>query len=67
MIFELLNLCIEKNASDLHFKTGYPPILRIDGNMQQLMNMPKITKKDFESMLDEILDDSQKTTFVKNQ
>ncbi len=67
MIFELLNLCIEKNASDLHFKTGYPPILRIDGNMQQLMNMPKITKKDFESMLDEILDDSQKTTFIKNQ
>ena len=67
MIFELLNLCIDKNASDLHFKTGYPPILRIDGNMQQLIKMPKITKKDFETMLDEILDDSQKSTFIKNQ
>ena len=67
MIFELLKLCIEKNASDLHFKTGYPPILRIDGNMQQLTKMSKITRKDFETMLDEILDDSQKTTFLKNQ
>ncbi len=67
MIFELLKLCIEKNASDLHFKTGYPPILRIDGNMQQLPKMPVITKKDFEIMLDDILDDSQKTTFLKNQ
>ena len=66
MIFELLKLCIEKDASDLYFKTGYPPILRIDGNMQQLTKMPKITRKDFETMLDEILDDSQKTTFLKN-
>ena len=67
MIFELLKLCIEKDASDLHFKTGYPPILRIDGNMQQLTKMPIITKKDFETMLDEILDDSQKRAFQKNQ
>ena len=67
MIFELLKLCIEKNASDLHFKTGYPPILRIDGNMLQLVKMPIITKKDFETMLDEILDDSQKAAFLKNQ
>ena len=66
MIFELLKLCIEKDASDLYFKTGYPPILRIDGNMQQLTKMSKITRKDFDTMLDEILDDSQKTTFLKN-
>ena len=67
MIFELLKLCIEKNASDLLFKTGYPPILKIDGNMQQLTKMPKITRKDFDTMLDEILDDSQKTVFHKKQ
>ena len=66
MIFDLLKLCIEKDASDLYFKTGYPPILRIGGNMQQLTKMPKITRKDFDTMLDEILDDSQKSTFLKN-
>ena len=66
MIFDLLKLCIEKDASDLYFKTGYPPILRIGGNMQQLTKMPKITRKDFDTMLDEILDDSQKSAFLKN-
>ncbi len=67
MIFELLRLCIQKGASDLHFKTGYAPILRIDGNMRTLKEMPVITHKDFEVMLEAILDDAQLSTFVKHQ
>ena len=67
MIFELLKLCIEKGASDLHFKTGYSPILRIDGNMRPIREMPPITHKDFEIMLEAILDDAQLITFLKYQ
>ncbi len=67
MIFKLLKLCIEKGASDLHFKTGYPPILRINGNMHQLTKMQKITRKDFETMLEAILDDSQLNSYRKNK
>ena len=67
MIFELLKLCIEKGASDLHFKTGYSPILRIDGNMRPIKEMPEITHKDFEIMLEAILDDAQLVTFLKYQ
>lgn len=65
MIFELLRLCIEKGASDLHFKTGYAPILRIDGNMRPIKEMPVITQNDFEVMLEAILDDAQLVTFLK--
>ena len=65
MIFELLKLCIEKGASDLHFKTGYSPILRIDGNMRPVKEMPVITQNDFEVMLEAILDDAQLLTFLK--
>ncbi len=65
MIFELLKLCIEKGASDLHFKTGYSPILRIDGNMVSIKEMPVISQTDFEVMLEAILDDAQLVTFLK--
>ena len=32
-IQDLLLLCIEKNASDLHLTENEPPILRIDGKI----------------------------------
>jgi twitching motility protein PilT len=67
MIFELLNLCIEKGASDLHFKSGYPPILRIDGTMRPIKDMPIIGYEDFEIMLEAILDDLQLVTFLKHR
>jgi twitching motility protein PilT len=67
MIFELLNLCIEKGASDLHFKVAYPPILRIDGTMRPIKDMPVITFQDFEIMLEAILDDVQLVNFLKNR
>lgn len=67
MIFELLKLCVEKGASDLHFKTGYAPILRIDGNMRTIKEFPVITFKEFEVMLEAILDDAQLNNFLKHQ
>lgn len=66
MIFELLRLCIEKGASDLHFKVGYPPILRIDGAMIPL-KMEAITNTDFDVMLEAILDDYQLTKFLEHK
>jgi twitching motility protein PilT len=65
MIFELLNLCLEKGASDLHFKIGYPPILRIDGTMRPIKDMPVVNFEDYENMLEAILDDAQLVTFLK--
>ncbi|MFZ2961092.1 MAG: PilT/PilU family type 4a pilus ATPase [Candidatus Ozemobacteraceae bacterium] len=62
MIFELLKLCYERGASDLHFKVGYPPILRIDGSMLPL-KMKKIEQVDYGVMLEAILDDYQLVKF----
>lgn len=58
LIFDLLNLCFEKEASDLHFKIGYPPILRVDGVMTPL-KMKVLEPKDYELMLESVLDDFQ--------
>jgi len=32
-IAELLEMTIEKKASDLHLSTGMPPLFRIDGEL----------------------------------
>ena len=60
MIFELLKMCCEKGASDLHFKVGYPPVLRIDGDMVP-SKWERISGEDYGVMLEAILDDYQLT------
>jgi twitching motility protein PilT len=35
-IAELLEYTIEKGASDLHISVGYPPIIRVDGELQEI-------------------------------
>lgn len=66
MIFELLKMCYDKQASDLHFKVGYPPILRIDGSMVP-QKMPAVTPADYENMLESILDDYQLVKFKEHK
>ena len=39
-IRDLLGLCVEREASDLHLSTGAPPLLRIDGDLQPLGDQP---------------------------
>jgi len=33
---ELLQLCVEKGASDLHIAVGRPPTLRMDGRLESI-------------------------------
>ncbi len=66
MIFELLKMCYDKGASDLHFKVGYPPILRIDGAMVPL-KMKVIEQSDYQIMLESILDDYQLVKFIEHK
>ncbi|HNV70012.1 MAG TPA: type IV pili twitching motility protein PilT, partial [Candidatus Ozemobacteraceae bacterium] len=66
MIFELLKMCYDKGASDLHFKVGYPPILRIDGAMVPL-KMKVIEQSDYQIMLESILDDYQLVKFLEHK
>ena len=35
-ILGLLNLCVSRDASDLHLSVGLPPMLRIDGDLKRL-------------------------------
>lgn len=58
-IRDLLLLCIEKNASDLHLTEKEPPILRIDGKLNRI-NQPLLNREDLKRMIYSILTNPQK-------
>ena len=59
---ELLQLVVERKASDLHLTEGEPPILRVDGELVPVEG-PRLTADDTKRMLYGVLTDKQKVTF----
>jgi len=59
---DLLNLVVEKNASDLHLAVGVPPILRIDGDLYA-SNYDNLTPNIVQNMIYAILTDEQIRSF----
>ncbi len=62
---ELLVLCIEKKASDLHLTENEPPILRIDGFIHRT-DFSVLKRDELKRMIYSILTNSQKEAFEKN-
>ena len=64
-IDELLEIVVEKGATDLHMAVGLPPILRIDGRLVRLPYesfTPEVTQR----MIYDILTDEQIREFEEN-
>jgi twitching motility protein PilT len=53
MIEKLLQLAVDKNASDLHLTVGRPPTLRIAGRLRTV-NLPPLTPEETRKMVTEI-------------
>ncbi len=64
-IRDLLLLCIEKKASDLHLTTKEPPILRIDGKLYRMGN-DSLSSEQLKRMIYSILNNPQKEMFERN-
>lgn len=63
----LLQLTIEKKASDLHMVPGYYPAIRVNGELFQLTTLEVITFENAEKMLISILNHEQKEILVANR
>ncbi len=53
--FQLLQLGYSKEASDLHLKTGRPPLLRINGDLYPLEGLPPITSQEMKTIFEGIV------------
>ena len=65
-IDDLLRQMRSQDASDLHLTSGAPPYMRIDGEMVK-QNYKSVTPETCQSLIFEILTDSQKELFEQQQ
>ncbi|MBV9575611.1 MAG: type IV pili twitching motility protein PilT, partial [Gammaproteobacteria bacterium] len=50
-IKKLLEISIKKNASDLHILPGLKPMLRIDGVLHEMPDMPALSVEDTKNLI----------------
>ncbi len=50
----LLKSAVESGASDVHLKLGQPPIIRLDGDLEQMEGIMALSEGDLESVLDAV-------------
>jgi twitching motility protein PilT len=58
-INDLLSLAVDKGASDLHISVGYPPLLRINGDLLPVPSQV-LTQEKVSQLFTEILQENQK-------
>ncbi len=65
-IESLLEIVIERNASDLHLTAGYPPFIRVDGVLQPVIK--KVLSKDsVKSLIYALLSDDRRKQLEANR
>ncbi|SHI45455.1 type IV pilus twitching motility protein PilT [Fibrobacter sp. UWP2] len=65
-IEQLLRAMVENKASDLHIRTGVPPIYRINGSLVKLFDT-RVDANMMDSFLDDIMNRDQKNRFEQNK
>lgn len=66
-INQILDLAIERKASDVHLVTNYYPAIRIDGVLYQLTTLPILSKEHTAAVIKSILNDEQKESLFANK
>jgi twitching motility protein PilT len=66
-IRDLLELAVQKNASDLHIVNGIPPYLRINGALNGIADEPALTPEVIDKYLKEVLTTEQYERFTVNK
>ena len=66
-IQQLLSLVIAKGASDLHLVPLYSPILRVDGRLFPLPEIPAISGMEMTQLVCSVMNKEQQEFFLKNR
>jgi twitching motility protein PilT len=59
---KLFRICVKQGGSDLHLKTGKPPMIRYKGDIRQL-DLPPLSARDMEKLLLPMLNERLKQIF----
>jgi twitching motility protein PilT len=64
---EILKVAIKGGASDIHLKSGLPPMFRVDGALVPLKNGERIMSEEIQAMAFSIMNTAQKGRFEENR
>ena len=64
---KLLASAIERSASDLHLNVGSEPVLRIDGRLQKMAELPPITEEEAMEALEQVTTREQRDRFFEEK
>jgi twitching motility protein PilT len=62
----MLETVVKLDASDLHLTVGVPPMIRVDGSLKPIPNMPPLTAAEVEKLIFSVVDDVQKDILLKD-
>ena len=65
-INDLLKICSDRGASDLHLKAGSHPVIRVDGRLLPLTEQKRLMQEDTIAMAFSIMSARQKQKFKDN-
>src|SRR5438876_6143340 len=66
-IDELLERMVEREASDLHVTTGTPPVIRVRGEVERLVDFDSLTPEETQQLLYRILSSEQQKLLELNR
>jgi twitching motility protein PilT len=62
---EILSIAVKARGSDIHIKTGLPPIVRIDGRLHPIPNAPRLSSEIVSGMALSMMNERQRDIFEK--
>jgi twitching motility protein PilT len=63
---EILTIAVKAKGSDVHIKTGLPPIVRIDGKLHPIPNSQRLSPDTVGEMAQSMMNDRQRRLFEEN-
>lgn len=63
---EILTIAVKARGSDIHIKTGLPPVVRIDGKLRQIPNAERLSPDAVSAMAHSMMNERQKKQFEDN-
>jgi len=64
---DILKIALKGGASDIHLKSGLPPMFRVDGALVPLKNGERLMPDDIEAMASSIMNPVQKARFAETR
>lgn len=64
---QLFEFAAEQSASDLHLIADTPPIVRVDGELQEVTQFPALTGEDINTLVTTVLTDDQRRRFERTR